>query len=120
VRSALAVTSHEHPESRIKPLKPLKPLTNMIDPKFLELLRCPETRQSLRAADADLLQQLNARISAGGVQNRGGQAVGRCCDGGLIRDDSRYLYPIWDGIPVLLVDEAIPLEPVPAPVSPGR
>jgi len=84
----------------------------MIDSKFLELLCCPESRQPLQAADAELLQRLNTRIEAGGVLNRVGHAVARRCDGGLVRGDGMYLYPIWDGIPVLLVDEAIPLESV--------
>ena len=30
--------------------------------------------------------------------------------GGLIREDGTLLYPITDGIPVLLIDGAIPLD----------
>ena len=93
----------------------------MLDSKLLELLCCPETRQPLRAADPQLLEKLNQRIAAGGVLNRVGQAVGRRCAGGLIRGDGLYLYPIWDGIPVLLMEEAIPLEPgrVASPPAPS-
>lgn len=82
----------------------------MLDSKFLELLCCPETRQPLQEANPELLEKLNQRIAAGGVLNRVGHAVGRRCDGGLIRGDGLYLYPIWDGIPVLLMEEAIPLD----------
>jgi uncharacterized protein YbaR (Trm112 family) len=34
-------------------------------------------------------------------------------DGGLVRSDGRFLYPIRDDIPIMLVEEAIPL-PLPA------
>jgi uncharacterized protein len=29
---------------------------------------------------------------------------------GLICDGCKLLYPVWDGIPVMLIDEAIPAE----------
>jgi uncharacterized protein YbaR (Trm112 family) len=88
----------------------------MIDPQFLELLRCPETRQPLSPADPSLLERLNQEITAGRLRNRGGEPVVRAFDGGLIRQDGRYLYPICQDIPVLLIVEAIPLDPpVPGP-----
>jgi uncharacterized protein YbaR (Trm112 family) len=31
-------------------------------------------------------------------------------DGGLVREDGAYLYPIEDDIPIMLIDEAIPLK----------
>ena len=43
------------------------------------------------------------------MKNRGGKPVETRLDGGLIRDDGEYLYPVIDEIPVLLVEEAIPL-----------
>ncbi|HZJ16845.1 MAG TPA: Trm112 family protein [Chthoniobacteraceae bacterium] len=62
----------------------------MIDPELLALLRCPETKQTLRVATAEELAQVN--LSAG-----------------LIREDGRVIYPIRDGIPVLLLEEAVPM-----------
>jgi uncharacterized protein YbaR (Trm112 family) len=82
----------------------------MTDPNLLAQLRCPETKQPLQAAEPDLLQRLNARIESGDLRNRAGQPVTRRCDGGLVRQDGQYLYPICQEIAVLLVDEAIPLE----------
>ena len=32
-------------------------------------------------------------------------------DGGLVREDGAYLYRIEDGIPIMLIDEAIALDP---------
>ncbi len=81
----------------------------MIDPEFLKLLRCPESRQTLTVADAAVVRSLNDRIQAGKVQNRGGAKVEQACEAGLVRQDGRYLYPIRDGIPVMLVAESVAL-----------
>ena len=54
-------------------------------------------------------ERLNLQIAAGRVQNRGGQNLREKIDGGLVRADGRFLYPLQQNIPLLLVDEAIPL-----------
>lgn len=82
----------------------------MIDADLLKILCCPETRQPLSLADGSLLQQLNERIAAKTLVNRAGKPVSRPCDGGLLRKDGQFVYPICGGIPVLLMDEAIPVE----------
>ena len=82
----------------------------MTDPDLLKLLRCPETRQPVALADESMIRSLNDRISAGVVRNRGGVTVVRPCDSGLVRQDGRYLYPIRESIPVMLISEAMPLE----------
>lgn len=81
----------------------------MIDPGFLRLLVCPSTREPLREASAAELAALNARIAAGAVQNRGGSAVAGRVASGLVPQSGTVLYPIQDGIPILLAGEAIPL-----------
>lgn len=80
----------------------------MIDKELLEVLACPETHQSLAEAATGLLEKLNAKIAAGGIQNVGGEAVEAALEGGLVREDGKIVYPIRDGIPVLLIDEGIP------------
>ncbi len=46
----------------------------------------------------------------GKITNRGGKIVENPLDGGLIREDKKFLYPIDDGIPIMLIDEAISLD----------
>jgi uncharacterized protein YbaR (Trm112 family) len=81
-----------------------------INKELLDILACPETKQSLTLAEADLLATLNERIRQGTLTNRSGQPVTEAIDGGLVREDRCYLYPIRDEIPIMLIDEAIALE----------
>jgi uncharacterized protein YbaR (Trm112 family) len=76
---------------------------------LLGVLRCPEDRSALTPADPALLSRLNAAIRAGRLRNRRGRQVEQTLDGGLVRAAGDLLYPIVDEIPVLLLDEAIPL-----------
>ena len=81
----------------------------MMDTELLKILCCPETRQPLRLAETATVVELNRQIPSGGVKNRAGQPVKENIAGGLVRADGKFLYPIRGNIPVLLVDEAIPL-----------
>jgi uncharacterized protein YbaR (Trm112 family) len=57
-----------------------------------------------------VIADLNSRIRQGTLTNRAGKPVTERIDGGLIREDGQYLYPIRDDIPIMLIDEAIALE----------
>jgi uncharacterized protein len=81
----------------------------MIRPDLLSILCCPETHQALHLAEAGLIEELNQKIAAGNLANRAGQPVRLPIDGGLVREDGKYLYPVRDNIPVMLIDEAIPV-----------
>ncbi len=81
----------------------------MIDKELLSILACPETKKPVHLAPPELLEQLNGRIRRGEVSNRGGQKVESAIDGGLVRADGAFVYPIDDGIPIMLIDAAIPL-----------
>ncbi|HJO03003.1 MAG TPA: Trm112 family protein [Acidobacteriota bacterium] len=83
----------------------------MIDQELLEILACPEDKTPLRLADDKTLAELNEAIAAGTLTNRGGDLVEEPVDAGLVREDGRYLYAIRDDIPIMLIDEAIPLSP---------
>jgi uncharacterized protein YbaR (Trm112 family) len=79
----------------------------MIDKALLEILRCPESHQPLRIADASLVESINLKVKSNQIKNRGGQAVSEALDGGLLREDGKFLYPVRGKIPVMLIDEAI-------------
>jgi uncharacterized protein YbaR (Trm112 family) len=81
----------------------------MIDAELLRILCCPETHQDLHPAEPDVIAGINAQIATGVLKNRAGQPVQEKVDGGLVRADGKFLYPIRRKIPVMLVDEAIPL-----------
>jgi uncharacterized protein YbaR (Trm112 family) len=81
----------------------------MIDQDLLEILACPEDKTPVRMAVADELDRLNTAINAGSVVNRGGESVTETLEAGLVREDGKYVYPIREEIPIMLIDEAIEL-----------
>jgi uncharacterized protein YbaR (Trm112 family) len=78
-----------------------------VSPELLEILVCPETKQPVALAPAPLIASLNEKIRAG--THRSGQPVTQELREGLLREDQRVLYPVDDGIPVMLVEESIEL-----------
>jgi len=82
----------------------------MVSPELLSILCCPETRQTLKPADAALLDRLNQKIALGTLRNRAGRAVAETITEGLLRADGKFCYPVRNDIPVLLIDEAIAVD----------
>ena len=80
-----------------------------IDAEFLSKLVCPKTRQPLRLATPDELASLNGAIAAGSVRTTGGEAISDSVEEGLVPAGDAIVYPVRDGVPVLLAEEAIPL-----------
>ena len=61
-------------------------------------------------ARSDLLGKVNIAIGAGRMSNREGAVLKKALVEALITDDGKLLYPVDDGIPVLLESESIGLE----------
>jgi uncharacterized protein len=86
----------------------------MISKHLLEMIVCPINHQPLHPADQSLLDRLNRTIGEGTLKDRAGNTIGTPIDEGLVREDGQVLYAIRDGIPVMLADEAIPLDIIPS------
>lgn len=81
-----------------------------VDKDLLAILCCPESKQAVTLADSALIQRLNEAINGRRLQNKGKQVVTEPVEGGLLRADAKILYPIRENIPVMLIEEGIPLE----------
>jgi len=78
--------------------------------EFLEVICCPETKQSIHYADITLVRSINSKIEEKQLRNRVGDIVEEKIDGGLIRDDGLVLYPIRSDIPILIIENSINLK----------
>ncbi len=82
----------------------------MITPEFLDLLRCPESKQRLLAAPSELIARLESQRIAGNLLNRAGKAIANPIEEGLLREDGKRFYLISTGFPVLITEEGIDLQ----------
>ncbi len=83
-----------------------------MDRKLLDLLVCPATRQPLALLDKPGLEALNRAIVAGSVTRADDTPQTEPVREALITRDRKTLYRIDDGIPVLLIEEGIPVAAV--------
>ena len=84
-----------------------------MDKKLLDIVCCPLTQLPLQLLDGERLDRLNQAIAAGAVRNRGDAAVAHELREALVTRDGRLVYPIRDGIPILLEAEAIDWKQLP-------
>lgn len=68
-----------------------------VDKSLLEILCCPVTRQPLRLADMDTLRRASTKTAAPLAE-------------GLLREDGQVLYPVKNGIPLLIPEEGLSLD----------
>ena len=85
----------------------------MIRAELLKILVCPEDQSSLSVASSELIARINGAIALGKLKNRADATLEKPLSGGLVRADQAVLYPIIDEIPMMLVDEGIPLDQAP-------
>ena len=82
----------------------------MMDKRLLSILHCPVTHKGLAPAKPATLKSVNAAIVAGELSNSDGNTLSEPLDEALVTDDGKVLYPLANGIPVLLAGESINLE----------
>jgi uncharacterized protein YbaR (Trm112 family) len=81
---------------------------------LLEILVCPETHQPVRPAPDELVERLKRLQNEGRLKNRAGATPEDPIDGALVREDRQVAYLVCEGIPIMLIDEAIALDALPA------
>lgn len=81
-----------------------------ITPDILPILRCPAEGGGLTWADADLIANVNEKIARGEARDQVDSRVETPIEGGLMNRKADRLYPIRDGIPTLIVEDAICLD----------
>ena len=79
----------------------------MMDKRLLSILCCPVTHKGLSLARPELLDKINAAISAGKLVNHDGTELSSSLAEALVTDDGKIMYPVNDGIPVLLESESV-------------
>ena len=84
-----------------------------MDRKLLDILACPATRQPLALLDKPGLEALNRAIAGGGVRRVDEEVQAVPLREALVTRDHKLVYRVDDGIPVLLVEEAIATSQVP-------
>jgi uncharacterized protein len=84
-----------------------------VDKDLLAILCCPETKLDVTLADESLIDKMNDAVGRGVLKNKAQKPVTELLDGGLLRSDRKILYPIREHIPVMLIEEGIPLDQIP-------
>lgn len=78
---------------------------------ILNEIICPKTGKSLVFISEELLLKLNHKIKERSLKNESGEKIELFLEQALcIQENPEVVYPVRDGIPVLIQEEAISLE----------
>ncbi len=80
-----------------------------ISNELLEILVCPETKQTLTLLGEAEVASLNDKIRSLALKNRSGKLITEPIEGALRRKDGAYAYIVRSGIPIMLIEEGIQL-----------
>lgn len=88
----------------------MKRYNTSMDKRLLTILRCPVSHKGLSTLKNDKLRRVNAAIGEGVLVNHEGTRLAEPLAEALVTDDGKRVYPVTDGIPVLLEGESISME----------
>ena len=83
--------------------------------KLLDIICCPVTRSGLELLPERELATLNELIAAGRIKNREDVLVEQPLSEALVTRSAKLIYPVRDGVPVLLEEQAMPLQQLEGP-----
>ncbi len=84
----------------------------MVPNELLQILCCPETKQPVTLVEKEVVKKINKAIASGSLKNRGGKKITERIDEAVIREDREYIYPVRQNIPIMLIDDAIPVKSI--------
>ena len=83
-----------------------------VDRKLLEILVCPISKQPVFVLSQTRLDKLNALIESGKINSLDGEQVKTPLAQALITKNEKTLYPVEEGVPIMLEGKGIGTEQI--------